>query len=406
MPTSSPTPRRQRLRDVVPGIHLGVWPPGPKNSLTDVPDVLVSTLEIEDKARGVHTGVTTILPRHNWYESGCYAGIFRFNGAGDLTGSHFIEETGKVGSPIVLTNSLGVGAAYQGILEYCVEHHGNPDMGLGYFTVPVVGETFDGHLNNLAAFAVQPSHVAEGIKQASSDPVPEGNKGGGTGMICLGHKGGTGSSSRVVAGAGAAGAGKEATNYTVAALVQANFGSLRNLTIAGVPYGRIVAAERAAAEKPAVTADKAKEERDGSILIILATDAPLHPRQCERLAKRATVGLSRVGGYGQNPSGDIFLAFSTANHVPVQKFGKKADDDKADTNKDTPIDPFKPLVHGVDVVNDESINGLFEAAADATEEAIYNALCMAETLTGFQGHTIEALDLEKLKAVMDKHMVK
>ncbi|CAK7235263.1 hypothetical protein SBRCBS47491_009233 [Sporothrix bragantina] len=395
MLTINPPPR-QRLRDVVPDIYLGVWPTGPKNSLTDVPGVLVSTQEIEDKARGVHTGVTTILPRHNWYESGCYAGLFRFNGAGDLTGSHFIEESGKVASPIVLTNTLAVGTAYQGILEYCVEHHGSPDMGIGFFSVPVVGETFDGYLNNGAAFAVQSSHVAEGIKHASSDPVPEGNRGGGTGMICLGHKGGTGSSSRVVEGVG------KDTKYTVAALVQANFGSLRNLTIAGVPYGRIVAAERAAASKPPVEADKAKEERDGSIIIILATDAPLHPRQCERLAKRATVGLSRVGGYGQNPSGDIFLAFSTANDVPVQKFDKG--DDKVD--KDTAIDPFKPLVHGVNVVNDESINGLFEAAADATEEAIYNALCMAETLTGFQDHKIEALDLDKLKTVMDKHMVK
>ncbi|CAK7231349.1 hypothetical protein SEUCBS140593_007895 [Sporothrix eucalyptigena] len=392
--TSSTTTPRQRLRDLVPDIYLGVWPTGPKNSLTDVPGVLVHTQELHDDDRGVHTGVTTILPRHNWAESGCYAGIFRFNGAGDLTGSHFVEESGKVASPIVLTNTLSVGAAYQGILEYCVAHHGNREMGVGFFSVPVVGETFDGYLNNLAAFAVRSSDVVRGIAEATDDPVKEGNRGGGTGMISLGHKGGTGSSSRIVEGAA------DGTKYTVAALVQANFGSLRNLHIAGVPYGRIVAAERAAAAKPPPEADKAKEERDGSIIIIIATDAPLHPRQCERLAKRATVGLSRVGGYGQNPSGDIFLAFSTANHVPVQKFNE--------AGKDVPpvIDPFKPLVHGVDVVNDESINGLFEAAADATEEAIYNALCMAETLTGFHGHKIEALDLDKLKAVLDKHLVK
>ncbi|CAK7246329.1 MAG: hypothetical protein STHCBS139747_007956 [Sporothrix thermara] len=394
--TPAPAAPRQRLRDAVPGIYLGIWPTGPKNSITDVPGVLASTVEIKDEKRGVFTGLTTILPRHNWYESGCYAGLFRFNGAGDLTGSHFIEESGKVASPIVITNSLAVGAAYQGLLEYWVAHHGNPDMGIGYFSVPIVAETFDGHLNNLAAFAVQTSHVAEGIRTASADPVPEGNHGGGTGMISLGHKGGTGSSSRVVAGV------TPGSKYTVAALVQANFGSLRNLTISGVPYGRLLVAEREAAKKPPVAADKAKEERDGSIIVILATDAPLHPRQCERLAKRATVGVARAGGYGQNPSGDIFLAFSTANHVPVQKFDRG--DDKADEN--TNIDPFKPLVHSVDVVNDESINGLFEAAADATEEAIYNALCMAETLTGFQGHTIEALDLEKLRRVMEKHMVK
>lgn len=392
-PQATPTaaPPRQRLRDVVPDVDLGVWPTGAKNSLTDVPGVLVHTQEIVDAARGVHTGVTTILPRHNWYESGCYAGVFRFNGAGELTGGHFIEESGKVASPVVITNTLSVGAAYQGILEYMVKHHGNADEGIGYFSMPVVAETFDGYLNNTVAFAVQPSHVIHGIANATDAAVAEGNRGGGTGMVSLGHKGGTGSSSRVVEGVAA---GKK---YTVAALVQANFGSLRNLRIAGVPFGKIVAAERAAAAEPPppLEADKAKEERDGSIIVVLATDAPLHPRQCERLAKRATVGLARTGGYGQNPSGDIFLAFSTANHVPVQKF-----------NKVPPTDPFKPLVHSVDVVDDESINGLLEAAADATEEAIYNALCMAETLTGFQGHTVEALALDKLKTALDKYMVK
>ncbi|KJR80247.1 D-aminopeptidase [Sporothrix schenckii 1099-18] len=385
------TPPRRRLRDVVPGIDLGVWPTGAKNSLTDVPGVLVHTQEIVDAARGVHTGVTTILPRHNWYESGCYAGIFRFNGAGELTGSHFVEEMGKVASPIVVTNTTAVGAAWQGVVEYMAAHHGDADVGIGYFTMPVVAETFDGFLNNSVAFAVQPSHVRHGIAAATSAAVPEGNRGGGTGMVSLGHKGGTGSSSRVVEGVA------KDTRYTVAALVQANFGSLRNLRIVGVPYGKIVAAERAAATPtpPPLEADRAKAERDGSIIVVLATDAPLHPRQCERLAKRATVGLARVGGYGQNPSGDIFLAFSTANHVPVQKF-----------NKEPPTDPFKPLVHSVNVVADESINGLLEAAADATEEAIYNALCMAETLTGFKGHTVEALDLDKVKATLDKFMVK
>lgn len=385
---SSGTPR-QRLRGVVPDIDLGVWPTGPKNSLTDVPGVLVHTQDIVDAARGVHTGVTTVLPRHNWYESACYAGIFRFNGAGEMTGSHFVEESGKVASPIVITNTLAVGAAYQGILEYMAAHHGDADKGIGYFSVPLVTETFDGYLNNGVAFAVQPSHVSHGIAAANDAAVREGNTGGGTGMVSLGHKGGTGSSSRVVEGVA------KGKSYTVAALVQANFGSLRNLRIAGVPIGKIVAAERAAAAQPPPEADKAKKERDGSIIVILATDAPLHPRQCERLAKRATVGLARTGGYGQNPSGDIFLAFSTANHVPVQKFSKVP-----------ATDPFKPLVHSVDVVDDESINGVLEAAADATEEAIYNALCMAETLTGFKGHTIEALDLDKLKTNLDKYMVK
>ncbi|EPE02417.1 peptidase family t4 protein [Ophiostoma piceae UAMH 11346] len=382
---------RRRLRDVVPDIHLGVWPTGPKNGLTDVPGVLVNTQEIHDDKNGVHTGVTTILPRRTWYKTGCYAGLFRFNGAGDLTGSHFLKEAGKLASPIVLTNTLAVGAAYQGILEYVTQNHGDPELGIGCFMVPVVAETFDGHLNNLAAFAVQPSHIIKGIEGATSAAFKEGNSGGGTGMICQGFKGGTGTSSRVVQGLPS---GTTDTKYTVAALVQANFGSLRNLTVTGVPFGRIVADERAAAGQPPPEADRAKEKRDGSIIVVLATDAPLHASQCERLAKRATVGLARTGGYGQNPSGDIFIAFSTANHVPIQQF----DDDPAKK-----IDPFKPRVHDIQVVDDESINGLFEAAADATEEAIYNALCMAETITGFHEHTVEALPLDKLKAALDRY---
>lgn len=380
------TQARGRIRDIVPDIRIGLWKPGPKNSLTDVADVRVHTQQIFGHDGAVNTGVTTILPREAWFKNACYAGIFRFNGAGELTGSHWIAETGLLSSPIVLTNSLAIGGAYQGIYQYAVAHHSDPEYGIGWFMLPVVGETFDGYLNDLSVFAVTPDHVVRGIQAASTDPVPEGNRGGGTAMICQGFKGGTGSASRVVPGFDHGGGEKE---YTVGVLVQANYGRMQHLRVAGVPVGRILADERAEPSE----ADRAKDQKDGSIIVVLATDAPLHPLQCQRLAKRATVGLSRVGGYGHNPSGDIFLAFSTANEIPVQTV----------TGDRRSVDAFKATPLVVEVTDDQSINALFEAAADATEEAIYNALCMAETMVGFKGHTVEALPLDRLKEIMDKY---
>jgi D-aminopeptidase len=398
---SQSQPARARIRDVVPGIHLGSWKPGPKNGITDIPGVLVHTQEIHQNDGAVNTGVTTILPRKNWFSTACYAGLFRFNGSGELTGSHWIEETGLLASPIVLTNSFAVGGAYQGIYQWTIRNENDPEYGIGWFLLPVVGETFDGWLNDMSVFAVTPEHICTGIDSATDEPVKEGNRGGGTGMMCLGHKGGTGTSSRVVPGLASrdprnpAAADPPQREYTIAALVQANFGRLQNLRVAGVPVGRLMAAERGVAGHGNVTeADKAKEKKDGSIIVVLATDAPLHPLQCQRLAKRATVGLARTGGYGANPSGDIFLAFSTANPVPVQTF----------TSTVQQVDPFRAAPLAVDVVDDTTINALIEAAADATEEAIYNAMCMAETMTGHLGHTVEAIDLDKLKEIMAKYM--
>ncbi|KAH8892427.1 DmpA/ArgJ-like protein [Thozetella sp. PMI_491] len=379
---------RARLRDIVPNIYLGQWPPGPKNSLTDVPGVLASTKEIISREGKTNTGVTVLLPRQDWFHQACYAGIFRFNGSGEMTGSHWIEETGLLASPIIITNSFAVGAAYQGIYKYAIEKYDEPEDGIGWFLLPVVAETFDGHLNDMSHFAVEPDHIVEGIKNATSDRVPEGNRGGGTGMICQGFKGGTGSSSRLVP----SGKGED-QKYTLGAIVQANYGRLNALRFSGIPVGRIIAQEREAEKLGASEADKAKDKKDGSIIVIIATDAPLHPLQCQRLAKRATVGLSRVGGYGHNPSGDIFLAFSTGNEIPVQTY----------TGTKKSLDPFKATPLNVEVVDDQTINALFEAAADATEEAIYNALCMAETITGFHGHTIEALPLDKLKEIVEKY---
>ncbi|KAJ6447002.1 peptidase family T4 protein [Purpureocillium lavendulum] len=388
--STSSNPSRGRLRDIVPNVYLGAWAPGPKNGITDVPGVLAHTITIREANGAVNTGVTAIVPRKDWFHKACHAGIFRFNGSGEMTGTHWIEETGLLHSPILITNSFAVGSCYTGVYKYAIQHYGQAETGVDWFLLPVVAETFDGHLNDLRQFAVTPEHVVEALTEASSAPVPEGNVGGGTGMMCQGFKGGTGTSSRLVPGEDG---GK---SYTVAALVQANYGRMQHLRISGVPVGRILAEEAArtaAAAESKAAYDAAKNSKDGSIIIVLATDAPLHPVQLQRLAKRATVGLARVGGYGHNPSGDIFLAFSTGNEVPVQTV----------TGQHRSVDPFKPRTLGAEFVDDQSINGLLEAAADATEEAIYNTLCMAETMTGNMGRTVEALPLEKVKEIMARY---
>lgn len=416
--TSSP---RVRIRDLHPKIHLelGRFPPGHLNSLTDVPGVLVHTQSIHLPAispspssptkagtGAVNTGLTTILPRANFFHSACYAGLFRFNGSGELTGSHWIEETGLLHSPIILTNSFAVGAAYQGIYEYAIREHADKETGrVDWFMLPVVGETFDGFLSDAGRFAVQPGHVVEGIDAAlqmgqdgKKVAAKEGNTGGGTGMVCHFWKGGTGSSSRVIEGETSDG---ETKAYTVGALVQANYGRPDALRIGGVPVGRILfeeAKSKAASDRKKKSDIKELEDeknrKDGSIIVILATDAPLHPLQLQRLAKRATVGLSRVGGVGHNPSGDIFLALSTANEIPVQTV----------TANKRSVDPWKPTAMELQVLDDQTINSLFEAAADATEEAIYNALCMAETMVGLDGRVVDALPLDRVKELLDKYL--
>ncbi|KAJ7033815.1 peptidase family S58-domain-containing protein [Mycena alexandri] len=393
---------RCRLRELLPDLYLGRFEPGPKNSLVDVDGVLCNTESIilpPSSTHGpVNTGVTTILPRADFFHQACYAGMFRLNGSGEFTGSHWIEETGLLHSPIVLTNSFSVGAAYQGIYEYCIPRHRNEQGEVDWFLLPVVGETFDGTMNDISALKVQPSHVVRGIEKANSDPVPEGNTGGGTGMLCHGHKGGTGSASRLVPADSTA----SKSNYTIGVLVQANYGRMRDLRIGGAPIGRLLedGARKAAENNPAdvslgatVSAlqelNTKKDKKDGSIIIVLATDAPLHPLQLQRLAKRATMGLARVGGNAHNPSGDIFLAFSTANEISVQTDN---------------VDPWTPKPLNVQVLDDHTINGLFEATADAVEEAILNALCMAESMTGVGGLRVEALPLEKVKDLMQKYL--
>ncbi|CAG9988235.1 unnamed protein product [Clonostachys byssicola] len=389
MATQSPNHgSRGRFREVFPDVHLGFWKPGPKNGITDVPGVLAHTVTIHEENGQINTGVTTILPRRDWFHKACHAGMFRLNGSGEMTGTHWIEETGLLHSPILITNSFAVGPCYTGIYKYAIKHYGQGKEGVDWFLLPVVAETFDGHLNDLRHFPITPEHIVESISQASEDPVSEGNVGGGTATMCQGFKGGTGTSSRVVPA-------EEDKSYTVAALVQTNYGRLHHLRISGVPVGRILqrkAEGDAAAKAHNEEYDDAKDRKDGSIIIILATDAPLLPGQLQRLAKRATIGLARVGGYAHNPSGDLFLAFSTANEIPVQTV----------TGQHRSVNPFKPRTLSVDSTDNQTINGLFEAAADATEEAIYNALCMAETMTGNMGRTVEALPLDAVKEIVGK----
>lgn len=385
---------RSRVREVLPDLFLGFHPTGKLNSITDVPGVLVSTQSIHKPegynpakpASAINTGVTTILPRKDWFDNACYAAIFSFNGSGEMTGSHWINETGLLNSPIVITNSFSVGSAYNGIYQWAIREHARKDTGLvDFFLLPLVAETFDGFMNDISAMVVTPEMIVDGIDNASSDRVPEGNTGGGTGMLTMGFKAGTGSSSRRVP-ALVRGERKE---YTVAALVQSNFGKARDLRFGPIPVGRMLAEEAARGTQDTSLADIPERKKDGSIIVVIATDAPLHPTQMGRLVRRATVGLSRTGGWGSNSSGDIFIAFSTANKVPREPPTGKLSRQEA---------LFTATVEqSVDVVQDTTINGLFEAAADAVEESILNALCMAQDMSGPAGASMKAIDLDKLK---------
>jgi D-aminopeptidase len=414
MPDHAPT--RMRIRELLPNLQIGRHPTGPLNSLTDVPGVLVHTESIilPDNLphhHAINTGVTTILPRKDFFNSACYAGYFRFNGSGEMTGCHWLDETGLLNSPIVVTNSFAVGPCYSGVYEYCVREYAakeGAEKGLvDWFLLPVIAETCDVFMSDIGAMPIKSDMVVRGIELASGDAVAEGCTGGGTGMTCAGFKGGTGSASRVIEGQEVVGDGdemdpegrepKKKVQYTVGALVQANYGAMNDFRIGGAPIGRhfLEELENAKAAEAGKDVEEEKEEvptkelpKDGSIIVVLATDAPLSPIQLQRLAKRATIGLARVGGWGSNTSGDIFIAFSTAHEFP-----------RAPERKWTVTAAQK-----VKVIEDESINGLFECAADATEEAIYNAVCMATDMVGPVGRSVKAIDLEKTKKFMEKFL--
>jgi D-aminopeptidase len=352
---------RTRLR--TNGITVGNLPPGPHNAITDVSGVWVGhTTLIYDEPRVARTGVTMVVPRSgNIWKDHVFAGYHSFNGCGEMTGLPWLEESGMIGAPIGLTNTHQVGLVRDAIIAYAIDHNYFDD-----FFLPVVAETYDGWLNDIGAFHVTNDHVYRAIESAKDGPIPEGNVGGGTGMICHEFKGGIGTASRAII--------NEHGQYTVGALVQTNYGVRGHLRVDGAPVGRKIPPE----DTP-VPWDENRSR--SSIIVILATDAPLLPVQCQRLAQRATVGLARVGGVGHNRSGDIFLAFATGNHLPA--------------NSTQPY-RLKMLPH-------EQLNPFFEAAAESTEEAILNALTAAQTMTGYQGRTAHALPLDRLKEIVRRY---
>lgn len=356
---------KPRLRDL--GICVGRLPTGRYNAITDVPGVRVGhATVVYDEPEIARTGVTIIAPREGPVrEDHVFGGYYSFNGCGAMTGLLWLEESGQLSSEIALTGTYSVGTVYDALVQATTE------KGYGYGSqLPVVGETYDGYLNQGPAFHVTVDHVFEALNNAHSGPVEEGNVGGGTGMKCHEFKGGIGTASRR--------ATTTFGTYTVGALVQANQGQRADLTVAGVPVGQEIGPEQV----PALTTPPPIEaETESSIIVVLATDAPLLPFQCKRLAQRATIGLARTGSYGQNWSGDIFLAFTTANH----------------------IFPHPATPECVAMLPNEQIDPLFLAAAEAVEEAILNALCAAETMTGYKGTTIHALPQDELVKVMQRY---
>lgn len=348
------------------GITLGTLPTGPRNAITDVTGARVGHTTLIEGAgvlvpgRGpVRTGVTVILPHGgNVYRSKVRAAVYTLNGYGKAFGFEQVRELGVIESPIALTNTLNVGLVADALVEYALRH--NPDIGITTSSVNViVGETNDGFLNDLQGRHVKQAHVFSAIEGASED-VAEGNVGAGTGTTCFGWKGGIGTSSRVLP--------IELGSFTLGALVQTNFGRADDLVIDGVPIGRLI------------TSDRFIEATErGSIMIVLATDAPVSSRQLDRVCRRAGVALARVGSHYGHGSGDFVIAFSTANQVAHES---------------------SVIIMTQTALADEArvIDGLFRAVVESVEEAIVNSLCAAETLVGRDGHVRYALPLAPLLA--------
>ena len=348
--------------------------PGPLNAITDVAGVTVGETTLisgEGKLQigkgPVRTGVTAVLPRGAKSMSDpVFAGWFTENGNGEMTGTTWVEESGFLEGPVMITNTHSVGVVRDAVIQWRVAH-GQPDPAGYWWSLPVVAETWDGWLNDINGFHVKPADAFHAIDTAASGPVAEGNVGGGTGMICNEFKGGIGTSSRKLE--------EKVGGYTVGVLVQCNYGVRPNLRIAGVPVGKEIPEERAYA------ATSFNESDRGSIIVVVATDAPLVSHQLKRLARRVTLGLGRNGSISGNGSGDIFIAFSTAN--PGAAFADRVVDLK-----------FLP---------NEKIEPLFAATVQATEEAIINAMVAAETMTGIENHKVIALPHDRLRAVLKKY---
>jgi len=345
--------------------------PGPLNAITDVAGVEVGHVTLISGSgklvpgKGpVRTGVTAILPRGKKVGERVFAAWTTLNGNGEMTGTAWIEESGHLGSPILITNTHSVGVVRDAIIEWAA-NRGMKEIYSGDLSLPVVAETWDGFLNDINGFHVKKEHVFEVLNNAKAGPVAEGNVGGGTGMVAHRFKGGIGTSSRVLK--------KEDGGYTVGVLVQANYGRRELLHIAGVPVG---------AEIPDLMPKKgAPADGTGSIIVVVATDAPLLPHQLKRLARRAGLGVGVVGGRGENTSGDLFIAFSTANPENSKTEG----------------------VARIEMLPNERISPLLVETVNATEEAIVNALVAAETMEGIDGNTVYALPHDRLQSILRKY---
>jgi D-aminopeptidase len=348
--------------------------PGPLNAITDVAGVTVGHTTLisgEGKlqiGRGpVRTGVTAVLPRGQQSMSNpVSAGWFTENGNGEMTGTTWVEESGFLEGPVMITNTHSVGVVRDSVIQWRVAR-GQPDPAGYWWSLPVVAETWDGWLNDINGFHVKPADAFHAIDSASSGRVTEGNVGGGTGMICNEFKGGIGTASRKL--------DAKVGGYTVGVLVQCNYGSRPNLRIAGVPVGKEIPEDRAYASTAFSELDR------GSIIVVVATDAPLMAHQLKRVARRVTLGLGRDGSISGNGSGDIFIAFSTAN----------------------PGVAFADHVVDLKMLPNENIEPIFAATVQATEEAIINAMVAAETMTGIENHKVIALPHDRLRAVLKKY---
>jgi D-aminopeptidase len=332
--------------------------PGPLNAITDVTGVTVGQVTlIEDLPNGhkVRTGVTAILPRgHDSFDIPTFGASFALNGNGEMTGTTWLEESGELEGPVMLTNTHSVGVVRDAVIAERVRAGGADASGY-WWSLPVVAETWDGDLNDINGFHVRPEHAAQALRDAKSGPVAEGNVGGGTGMICHEFKCGIGTASRRVH------IGER--DYTIGVLVQANYGLRDSLRIAGAPVGKYLRDDRVRSGAHTAAADT------GSIIIVVATDAPLLPQQLKRIAKRAGMGLARMGSYAGNGSGDIFLAFSTAN---------------AQALHDAPLQQAS-------FIGNDHVDPLFEATAQAAEESIVNAMIAARDMQGDGGHYAKAI---------------
>ena len=348
--------------------------PAPLNAITDVEGVLVGhTTLIEGSGKlvvgkgPIRTGVTAVLPRGTAsMDRFSFAGWYSQNGNGEMTGTHWVEESGFLEGPVMITNTHSVGVVRDAVIAWRVAHGpAGPDD--DWWSLPVVAETWDGWLNDINGFHVKPEHALHAIDSAHAGEVEEGSVGGGTGMVCNGFKGGIGTSSRKLA--------DKDGGYTVGVLVQCNFGRRLNLRIAGIPVGREIESEDPYAWLPSDAAEL------GSIIVVVATNAPLLPHQLKRIARRVPLGIGRIGSIASNGSGDIFIAFSTAN-PGASDVGHLVD---------------------LKMVPNLSLDPLFAATVQATEEAIVNAMVAATDMTGINGHHVRALPHDELRAVLAKY---